>query len=79
MSVQLDALPSGTVSSFSLDMFNGQGQSGFADGAPEDLPGGAAATAAFRSIDWADLSLTPAAGSDGSNGSSDEWMRGRRG
>ncbi|TKA53317.1 hypothetical protein B0A53_04335 [Rhodotorula sp. CCFEE 5036] len=78
------ATPSGLphTSSFSLDMLDGNGQNGFADGAPDDLPGGAAGTAnmrtAFRSIDWADLSLTPAVGSDGSNSSADEWMKGRR-
>ncbi|GAA5991549.1 hypothetical protein JCM10908_005756 [Rhodotorula pacifica] len=85
--MQQFATPSGLptaapqVAAFSLDMFEMNGQSGFADGAPDDLPGGAAGTAnmrtAFRSIDWADLSLTPAVGSDGSNSSSDEWMKAR--
>ncbi|GAA5860241.1 hypothetical protein JCM3774_000354 [Rhodotorula dairenensis] len=78
------ATPSGlpSMASFSLDMFDGNGQSGFADGAPADLPGSTAGTAnmrtAFRSVDWADLSLTPAAGSDGSNNSADEWVNGRQ-
>ncbi|GAA6013193.1 hypothetical protein JCM8202_003054 [Rhodotorula sphaerocarpa] len=75
-------IPSGHVASFSLDVFESSGQNGFADGAPEDLDGTTEGTAnmrtAFRSIDWADLSLTPAVGSDGSNSSADEWMKGRR-
>ncbi|GAA5905370.1 hypothetical protein JCM6882_003140 [Rhodosporidiobolus microsporus] len=60
---------------FPLDIY---GQSGFADGAGEDLPGTSTdVRSAFRSIDFGDLSLTPAAvaGSDGSNSSIEEWMR----
>ncbi|GAA6008707.1 hypothetical protein JCM11491_003406 [Sporobolomyces phaffii] len=45
--------------------------SGFADGAGQDVTGGStdAVKNAFRSLDWVDLSLTPAMGS-GSDGSS---------
>ncbi|GAA6041182.1 hypothetical protein JCM8097_008330 [Rhodosporidiobolus ruineniae] len=51
------------------------GQPGFADGAGEDLTSAGDVRTAFRSIDWADLSLTPAVGSDGSNSSLDDFMR----
>jgi len=50
---------------------------GFADGAGEDVTGGStdAVKNAFRSLDWNDLSLTPAVGS-GSDGSSVEGGNG---
>ncbi|GAA6057400.1 hypothetical protein JCM3770_000745 [Rhodotorula araucariae] len=54
-------------------------QEGFADGAVEDLAGLATdVRSAFRSVDWADLSLAPApmVGSDGSSGSMEDWIRG---
>ncbi|GAA5830549.1 hypothetical protein JCM11251_002511 [Rhodosporidiobolus azoricus] len=64
---------------FPLEVY---GQTGFADHAAEDLPGTSTdMRSAFRSIDFGELSLTPAAvaGSDGSasgsTGSIDEWMR----
>ncbi|BGP37021.1 hypothetical protein JCM10449v2_000925 [Rhodotorula kratochvilovae] len=53
-------------------------QEGFADGAVQDLAGLATdVRSAFRSVDWADLSLTPApmVGSDGSAGSLEDWLR----
>ncbi|BGP13100.1 hypothetical protein JCM10213v2_001019 [Rhodosporidiobolus nylandii] len=58
---------------FSLELY---GQTGFADGASEDLTGASTdVRSAFSSVDWGDLSLTPAVGSDGSSSSVEEWMR----
>ncbi|GAA5849707.1 hypothetical protein JCM9279_001986 [Rhodotorula babjevae] len=57
------------------------GQEGFANGAADDLSGSttpADVRSAFRSVDWADLSLTPAPatlGSDGSAGSVEGWAQ----
>jgi len=57
------------------------GQEGFANGAADDLSGSttpADVRSAFRSVDWADLSLTPAPapiGSDGSAGSAEGWAQ----
>ncbi|GAA6006958.1 Zn(II)2Cys6 transcription factor domain-containing protein [Rhodotorula paludigena] len=51
----------------------------FADGASDDLAGIVTdVRSAFRSVDWADLSLTPApmVGSDGSSSSMEDWLRG---
>ncbi|TNY24237.1 hypothetical protein DMC30DRAFT_413470 [Rhodotorula diobovata] len=56
-------------------------QEGFADGAADDLAGttaGSDVRSAFRSVAWADLSLTPAPvmGSDESADSAEDWTRG---
>ncbi|KPV76711.1 uncharacterized protein RHOBADRAFT_66069 [Rhodotorula graminis WP1] len=57
------------------------GQEGFANGAADDLSGSttpADVRSAFQSVDWADLSLTPApatAASDGSAGSTEGWAQ----
>ncbi|GAA5971343.1 hypothetical protein JCM11641_008315 [Rhodosporidiobolus odoratus] len=51
------------------------GKEGFADGAGQNLTNDSADVRdAFRSVDWSDLSLTPAAGSDDSHCSLEEWM-----
>ncbi|GAA6005386.1 hypothetical protein JCM10207_002964 [Rhodosporidiobolus poonsookiae] len=64
-----------TALPFPMELY---GQTGYADGAADDLPGTSMdVRTAFRSVDWADLSLTPAVGSDASNSSTEEWMRTR--
>uniref|UniRef100_A0A0K3CDM4 BY PROTMAP: gi/472585859/gb/EMS23401.1/ C6 transcription factor [Rhodosporidium toruloides NP11] gi/647395744/emb/CDR37411.1/ RHTO0S02e14554g1_1 [Rhodosporidium toruloides] n=1 Tax=Rhodotorula toruloides TaxID=5286 RepID=A0A0K3CDM4_RHOTO len=63
---------------FALDLDAQLGHPGFADGAGEDpSAGGSDVRSAFRSIDWADLSLTPApaVGSEGSSSSIEEWLK----
>ncbi|GAA5848732.1 hypothetical protein JCM8547_004611 [Rhodosporidiobolus lusitaniae] len=70
------SLPGDLSLPFTLEM--SWGQTGFADGAGEDISGDSTSTDvrdAFRAVDWGDLSLTPAVGSDGSSSSLDEWMR----
>ncbi|GEM12030.1 C6 transcription factor [Rhodotorula toruloides] len=63
---------------FAPDLDTQLGHPGFADGAGEDpSAGGSDVRSAFRSIDWADLSLTPApaVGSECSSSSIEEWLK----